>query len=549
MKEHPLKKKSLWIALGFLLLCANVPYGAYVIYPFQLFFSWCYESFQITMGLMMGGDGPVLKFFADASGIAHVRHPATPFGQSSVAAAGLVGSMLAGWLLLLSARPSPFGRCLALAVSLGLLYGFVFQASSLQNQLYLVGWSVFLLGLAIWPLSRLYAIHQFVIAGIGAMILSSLSFVEFQLFPWIAIGSLGLSFVVVAFVLPDRLLKSLYFLLAASLCLAPWVRIESLFLSKQYVFGQSAGSSDMALFSQVMFVAPQAIWALLFLAVGPRFLFRTYWFFERTSLPARAVLERPLKPKESQAKPGEEPEPAVEPVPVLGKHAPPSTGVVLQPVPLEPRPLSDVHTLARVDGVQESSPSLLERGVAHVQSAIHPQHQHAVANIPPSSFQAKSSVDLHWSEGEHVVELMTDAPAYVAQAGYSYPSAPPEVYHRPSQRGVQGAPHQPLAGMTSKAPTPNSNFASVQQDVHDIGPVTGMIDMPVMHGGQVSPEQVRPMYHDGDRTVPAYSIPGTSEAAIPGLHGGAVPEYREFPETTARDLRPPAFLRDDEEQS
>lgn len=549
MEAHPLKKKSLWIALGLLLLCANVPYGAYVIYPFQLFFTWCYESFQITMGLMMGGDGPVLKFFADASGIAHVRHPATPFGQSSVAAAGLVGSMFAGWLLLLAARPSPFSRGLALAVSLGLLYGFVFQASSLQNQLYLVGWSVFVLGLAIWPLSRLYAIHKFAIAGLGAMILSSLSYVEFQLFPWIAIGSLGLTLVVVAFALPERLLKSLYFLLAASLCLAPWMRIESLFLDKQYVFGQSAGSSDMALFSQVMFVAPQAIWALLFLAVGPRFLFRTYWFFERTSLPARAVLESPAKPIAPQQEQPEKEELAEEPAPVLGSHAPSSTGIALKPVRLEPQSLSDVHTLAQVAEAQEQSSPLLEQGTALVQATMPQQHQHTVANIPTSSFQAKSSVDLHWSEQDNVAELMADAPAHVAQAGYNYPSSPPEVYHRPSQGGGQSALQQSPAAMMSKAPTPNSSFASIQQDARDIGPVTGMIHMPVMQGGQVAPEQARPMYHDGDHTVPAYALPGTSEASIPGLNGGAMPEYREFPEATARDLRPPAFLRNDEEQS
>lgn len=534
MEAHPLKKKSLWIAFGLLVVCTNVPYGVYVVYPFQLFFTWLHEICQVIMGLMLGGEAPVIKFFYDGSGIAFVRHPATPFGQSSVASAGLIGSMLAGWLLLLAERPSKFSRFLTIVLSLAFLYGFIFQASNLQNQLFLLGWGLVLGMISFWPVSRHHSLYQVAIMGIGGLILASTTYLDFQIFSMVAIGSLGFFFILLGLVLPDRPLKSLYFLIAVTCCFAPWLHMESLFLSKQYILGRPYGPSDMSLFAQVMFVAPSFIWALIFMLFGPRILFRMFRYYDKTALPKHAVLVRPpKKPKAAPAVLENQPEsPVVDdnepvPVPVLGQ-TPPSTAVALKPVRLDPQSLSDAHPVPALSVGQNQQPAWVQQGAAMLQG----QPMQAVANIPPSYQQVPSHPEPHMAEQEHHWESQNAQ----AQQDYGYNAQTPVPHDHAGAYSEQPS-------WEPSAPTQGSNFASLQNDAMGVGPVTGMLNMPLGRA-----QQMALMGQNNESTDPEYALPGTSDASIPGLHGGNTPEYREFPEATARDLRPPAFLRDDDEE-
>lgn len=155
---HP-QIRLLLIALLVVLVHYSVPYGQYILYPFNLLFTWVHEMGHGIMALLCGGKFQFLEILKDASGQAHLllRTDVSSLQRALVSAGGLLAPPFIGMLLLLSARS--FARVvlflfqLALAASL-LIWVRSPEGSGVMGVLWSTGvmgvlWALFL-AISLW---------------------------------------------------------------------------------------------------------------------------------------------------------------------------------------------------------------------------------------------------------------------------------------------------------------------------------------------------------------------------------------------------------------
>lgn len=106
-----------------ILVCMNIPYVRYALYPFDLFATWIHELCHGMAALMVGGSISQLLIFPDTSGLAYTSVSCCrPF----VSSAGYQGTAVVGFLLLLFRRTKRGPRAgtmllgLTMVVSVGL---------------------------------------------------------------------------------------------------------------------------------------------------------------------------------------------------------------------------------------------------------------------------------------------------------------------------------------------------------------------------------------------------------------------------------------------
>jgi hypothetical protein len=99
-------EKRLLMALAAIVLLLNVPYGHYVLYPFEIFSTWVHEMSHGMMAIALGGSIDWLKVFPDGSGLARTLGRGGRIAGAAVSSAGYLGTALFG-ALLLSARRLP----------------------------------------------------------------------------------------------------------------------------------------------------------------------------------------------------------------------------------------------------------------------------------------------------------------------------------------------------------------------------------------------------------------------------------------------------------
>lgn len=99
----PTSRRALLVAIGVsILLSSFVPFGRTILYPFTLVMTWVHEMGHGLAALAVGGQLDSLDIFANASGLAHVRHSTSSDGV--VCVAGLLAPPIAGAALLAFAR-------------------------------------------------------------------------------------------------------------------------------------------------------------------------------------------------------------------------------------------------------------------------------------------------------------------------------------------------------------------------------------------------------------------------------------------------------------
>ena len=103
-------ERRLLLAMGAVLLLLNVPYGHYVLYPFELFSTWVHEMSHGAMALLLGGSIDWLKVFPDGSGLARTLGSGGRFESAAISSAGYLGTALTGGLLLAARRYRGVGR-------------------------------------------------------------------------------------------------------------------------------------------------------------------------------------------------------------------------------------------------------------------------------------------------------------------------------------------------------------------------------------------------------------------------------------------------------
>lgn len=97
-------------ALALIVVLMNVPYGSYLLYPFELFSTWVHEMSHGLMAILVGGEIDSLKVFYDGSGLATTRYPRGRLNSAAVSSAGYLGTALFGGLLLAARRFPKIGR-------------------------------------------------------------------------------------------------------------------------------------------------------------------------------------------------------------------------------------------------------------------------------------------------------------------------------------------------------------------------------------------------------------------------------------------------------
>lgn len=109
-------EKRLLLAVVAIVALLNVPYGSYVLYPFELFSTWVHEMGHGMAALAVGGKIEWLKIFPDGSGLASTYREDTRINNAVIGSAGYLGTSVFGALLLTLRRFRRIGRLGTLAI-------------------------------------------------------------------------------------------------------------------------------------------------------------------------------------------------------------------------------------------------------------------------------------------------------------------------------------------------------------------------------------------------------------------------------------------------
>lgn len=127
MSERDDSLRPLALALVASVLLWQVPFGAYLLYPFKLFGTWLHEGSHAIAMLGTGAGFARMQIFRDGSGLALALRPSGPTAGAFIAAAGYMGAPLWGAAILAIARDERGAR--RVLVALGLLLGATALAS------------------------------------------------------------------------------------------------------------------------------------------------------------------------------------------------------------------------------------------------------------------------------------------------------------------------------------------------------------------------------------------------------------------------------------
>lgn len=260
-------------ALVAVVVLSNIPYGRYLLYPFELFSTWIHETCHGLAALAVGGQFIELHLYADTSGRALSRGIASTWSKTIVASAGYVGTSFLGALLLLLQRPTRFSRSLAGVTLVVLLVLVSFQVR---------GWNGILVYLWITASLALLAfatptqdIGRFGLFTLGGSMLLTLLFARtpFTLSFLLAGGGL---FLLIGIRGSQALAHFLFSFLAATCGLNAVTGIHTLFATNLVVDGQVVSSSDAHAVASYLF-GPHQLWAGLWLAVSVVLLGWALW--------------------------------------------------------------------------------------------------------------------------------------------------------------------------------------------------------------------------------------------------------------------------------
>jgi len=119
--------KHLYVIFSFGFLTAiilNIPGGFYFLYPFMILGTWFHEFSHGITALLLGGNFHKLVVFPDGSGYAQFSYDSLFFGrigESIVAAAGSIGPVLIGAILIILSTKEKYTKTITLVMSIIIL--------------------------------------------------------------------------------------------------------------------------------------------------------------------------------------------------------------------------------------------------------------------------------------------------------------------------------------------------------------------------------------------------------------------------------------------
>lgn len=255
------ENRYLLSALLTLLVLSNVPYGQYILYPFELFSTWIHELCHGLAGLAVGGKFKALYVYADTSGRALTSFIPGAINNTIVSSAGYIGTTLFGALLLLLLRPTRFAKGTALLASFALLIVMLWKVNSLVGSILFLG-IIGIIGVLSF-LTPAKDIGKIGTASFGVLMLLSLIYIR-NIFGLAFVGVGGLAFLYIGTRGSREVGHFLFSFLAATCGLNALTSIKVLFSANTMVNGQPSATDAHAVASTLF--GPPTLWATLWMA-------------------------------------------------------------------------------------------------------------------------------------------------------------------------------------------------------------------------------------------------------------------------------------------
>lgn len=257
------ENRNLFVALSLLVVLSNIPYGHYILYPFELFSTWIHELCHGLAALILGGEFRSLHIYSDTSGRAWTAVAPSTWNAVVVASAGYLGTTLLGALMLILQRPSAFSRSVAAGTSILLTVLLFWNVHGLTNWLFFLAWIGFIVTLAF--VAKPEQVGRMGVSGMGILLLLSVLYTR-GLFSILTVVFLGLTLVFLGMRSSRRGCTLLFSFLAATCGLNALTSIRVLFSARLLVNGQSSPSDAHAV-AHALF-GPPTFWAGLWLVAS-----------------------------------------------------------------------------------------------------------------------------------------------------------------------------------------------------------------------------------------------------------------------------------------
>lgn len=156
--------RTILIAL-LVIVCMNIPYVKYALYPFTIFSTWIHEFCHAMAAVMVGGKVSQVEIFSDTSGLTTFSLPAGSNRAAFVASAGYQGTPVIGMLLLFLRRTKRGPRAGTFALAFMLLLTVALWIRNAFGIAFILCLGV-LLALGAWKLSSFWMRNLYVLLAV-----------------------------------------------------------------------------------------------------------------------------------------------------------------------------------------------------------------------------------------------------------------------------------------------------------------------------------------------------------------------------------------------
>lgn len=146
-----------------IIICMNIPYIKYILYPFTIYSTWIHELCHGLAAILAGGSIDKLLIFPDTSGLAYTAVPSNRRGF--VASAGYQGTAVIGCFLLLLRRTKRGPRSGTMTISFLMVISCLLWIRNIFGFIFIFVMGVLLIACA-WKLPSTYIRNVYIVLAV-----------------------------------------------------------------------------------------------------------------------------------------------------------------------------------------------------------------------------------------------------------------------------------------------------------------------------------------------------------------------------------------------
>jgi len=151
----------LLIIMVLIIICMNIPYIKWILYPFTIYSTWIHELCHGLAALLSGGRIEKILIFPDTSGLAYTASNARGF----VASAGYQGTAVIGCLLLIFRRTKRGPRSGTMTIALAMILSCLIWIRNVFGFIFILVMGIILAGVS-WKLPSKYMRSVYVVLAV-----------------------------------------------------------------------------------------------------------------------------------------------------------------------------------------------------------------------------------------------------------------------------------------------------------------------------------------------------------------------------------------------